>query len=109
MPYICTIKLIKSNVMAISRNVDYLVGRVAKLEKERDLLNFIVKNGKGYINYHMTDCDGVHAQGSVALKSLDELYNFFDEIEGSIEGPFSWEVSDVPIESLTYGHGWDIN
>jgi homoserine trans-succinylase len=89
-------------------NIHVLKNKIAKLETENKLLKLIVKNGKAYVNYHMTDCDGVHAQGSATCSSLEELYQWLDEIEDSIEGPFDWVVSDAPIEGKTYGHGWDI-
>jgi hypothetical protein len=102
-----TCQQIKTYTMSLRE--DYLRDRVAKLEKENKLLNIIVKNGKAYVNFYMTDCDGIHSQSSATCKSLEELYQWLEDIEPEIEGPFSWEPSETPIESATYGQGWDIN
>jgi len=82
---------------------------IKRIKLERDILKAIVDDGKAIFNWSTTDCDGVHSQGSVEFKTLEEYEEWEEGIPDWVEGPFSHQLSKEPIERTSWGQGWDIN
>jgi hypothetical protein len=83
-------------------------------EQEIKALRTLLSGNKVHINYHSTDCDGVHGQGTTSFDNIEELEKFEEEFYEGLEGPGSIEIVDEDQaykseECRSFGHGWDIN
>jgi hypothetical protein len=85
------------------------IEHLRKVEFERDFYKQVAEKGEAIINWYSTDCDGVHGQGSVSFKTLDEYYTCIEDMAEWADGPFRLELSEEPVEKKTWGQGWGIN
>lgn len=76
--------------------------KIEKLHFERKALNQLDYYGEIYVNYYSSDCDGGHSGGSASFKSLDELYDWWEDKAEWADGPFRFHIVEPQDKQESY-------
>ena len=69
---------------------------------EAKMIIQLAQFGEIRINYWSEDCDGGHSGGPLTFKSLEELHEWEGSTMEWADGPWGYEVNDVPEEPYQY-------
>jgi hypothetical protein len=78
------------------------MNQLAKLQLENKALKQLVAYGEIYVNYDSSDCDGGHSGGAISFKSLDQLYDWWEDKVEWADGPFGFDIVEPQDKQESY-------